>query len=134
MRSRDIEFTINQETAMKNLTTLVAVATFAAGILTAAQANADTDGHAELVRFADLNPAHARDTAVLYNRVALAAHNVCSDLDVNASLASTMRFSRCWHAAIKNAVAKINLPTVTAYAVARGGAPADSTIQIARGN
>jgi UrcA family protein len=119
---------------MKKLTTLVAIATLAAGILTAAQANADADRHTEVVRFADLNTANARDTAVLYNRVALAAHSVCSTLDVSGSLSSTMRFSRCWHSAVKDAVAKINLSMLTAYAAARGIAPADAAIQIARGN
>jgi UrcA family protein len=134
MRSRDVEFTINQETAMKNLTTLVAIATFAAGILTAAQANADSERYTQTVRFADLNTTNAGDTTLLYHRVVLAAHGVCSDLDVTASVAATMRFARCWQSAVKNAVAKINLPTLTAYAAARGLVPADAAIQIARSN
>ena len=119
---------------MKNLTTLVAVATVAAGILTAAKANADTERHTAVVRFADLNPTDARNTALLYNRVALAAQSVCSDLDVSGSLSSPRRFSRCWHSAVKNAVAKINLSPLTAYAVGRGIAPAEAAVQIARSN
>jgi UrcA family protein len=119
---------------MKNFTTLVAIATFAGCILTAPHADAGTDRHTETVRFADLNTAKAKDTSVLYNRVAQAAHNVCSDLDVTGTLAATARFSRCWHLAAKNAVAKINLPTLTAYAVTRGIVPAAADIQIARSN
>ena len=119
---------------MKNLTTLVAIAAFAGCILTASQAGASTDRHTETVRVADLTTADAKDPSVLYHRVVRAAHNVCSDLDVSGSLATTARYSWCWHVAAKNAVAKINLPTLTAYAAARGIVPADAAIQIARSN
>jgi UrcA family protein len=119
---------------MKNLTALVAIAAFAGCILTAPQADASTDRHTETVKFADLITANAKGTTVLYNRVAQAAHNVCSDLDVGSSLYAAARFSRCWHVAVWNAVAKINQPTLTAYAAARGVAPADAAIQVARSN
>jgi UrcA family protein len=118
---------------MKNLTTLVAIATLATCILTAAQASASTD-RSETVRFADLNTADAKGTAILYERVALAAQSVCQPLNVSGSLSATMRYSACWHLALKNAVVTVNLPTLTAYAVGRGIVPANTAIQIARRN
>ncbi len=118
---------------MKNLTTLVAIATLAACALTAAQANAGT-GRTETVRFADLNTADSKGTTVLYERVVLAAQNVCAQLHVSGSLSATMRYAACWHLAVKNAVVTVNLPTLTAYAVGRGIVPADAAIQIAGRN
>ena len=117
---------------MKNLATLVANAAFAACILTAAQANASSERHSETVPFADLNTADAKDTAVLYRRVVLAAQSVCHDLEVSGSPFAAMRFSGCWHSAVRSAVVTVNLPQLTAYAVSRGVVTADAVIQIAR--
>jgi UrcA family protein len=118
-----------EETAMKNLTTLVAIATIATCTLTSAQANASSERYSETVPFADLNTADTKGTAVLYQRVVLAAQSVCHDLEVSGSPFAAMRFSGCWHAAVKNAVVTIKLPTLTAYAVSRGIVPA-AAIQI----
>ena len=118
---------------MKNLTTLVAIATLATCILSAAQASPSA-GLSETVRFTDLNTADSKGVAILYERVALAAQSVCQQLQVSGSLSATMRFSACWHTAVKNAVVTVNLPTLTAYAVGRGTVSADAAIQIARRN
>lgn len=118
---------------MKNLTTLVAIATLATCVFSAAQASPSI-GRSETVRFADLNTADSKGVAVLYERVAQAAQSVCQQLHVSGSLSATMRFSACWHAAVKNAVVTVNLPTLTAYAVGRRVVPADAAIQIARRN
>jgi UrcA family protein len=134
MKSRDVECPINQETAMKNFTTPVAAAAFAAAILITSQSNAGTDHYVETVRFADLNMAKVRDNATLYERIDVAAHKVCSVLDAGSSLSATMRYSRCWHSAVWSAVATINIQTLTAYASARGFVPGAADIQIARRN
>jgi UrcA family protein len=134
MKGADFQSTINRETAMKNLTTLVASAAFAACILTAAPAHAGTDPQSETVRFADLNTTDARGTAVLFQRVVLAAHSVCRDLEAGGSLPAIMRFSKCWHSAVRNAVTTVNLPTLTQYAVANGIVPADAVMRIADRN
>ncbi len=119
---------------MKNLATLVAVIAFAGGTLTVAAAHAGDDRHTETVQFTNLNATDAKGAAALYGRVVQAARNVCSELDVNSSAIAAMRYSGCWHTAAKHALTTINLPALTAYAVARGTLPADSAIQIARRN
>jgi UrcA family protein len=119
---------------MKNLTTLVAIAALATCILSAAQANAANAPRSETVRFADLNTADAKDTVVLYQRVVLAAHSACRDLEVSGWLSASMKFSNCWHQAVKNAVQTVNLPALTEYAAARGFVSAGAAIQIARSN
>jgi UrcA family protein len=119
---------------MKNLTTLLAIAAFAGCILAPLEADASPEGHTETVRFADLNPGNAKDTAVLYNRIVVAAHNVCRDLDVGGSLPAKGRYSGCWHMAANDAVAKINRTTLKEYAAARGIGPVEAGIQIARSN
>jgi hypothetical protein len=48
---------------------------------------------------------------------------------VSGSPFAAMRFSGCWHSAVKNAVVMVKLPTLTAYAVSRGIVPA-AAIQI----
>jgi UrcA family protein len=117
---------------MKNLTTLVAVATVATSIFTLARADTTSDPRSETVQFADLDTSSVPGAAVLYQRIKHAAENVCRDREPGRSLALMPLYHNCVHVALGNAVAEINRPAVTAYAAARGVLPADATIQIAR--
>jgi len=117
---------------MKNLTTLVAVATFAMPIFTVARADTTSDPRSEKVQFADLDTSNARGAAVLYQRIKHAAERVCRDLEPGRSLALMPLYDNCVHVALSNAVAEVNRPAVTAYAAARGVLPGDATIKIAR--
>jgi UrcA family protein len=117
---------------MKNLTTLVAVATFATSIFTIARADTTSVPRSETVHFADLDTTNVHGAAVLYHRIKNAAEGVCRDLDHGRSLAHMRPYANCVHVALSNAVAEINRPAVTAYAAAQGVLPADATIKVAR--
>ena len=117
---------------MKNLTTLVAVATFATSIFTIARADTTSDPRSETVQFADLDTSNVPGAAVLYQRIKHAAENVCRDRAPGRVLALQRLYANCVHVALTNAVAEINRPAVTAYAAARGVLPRDATITIAR--
>jgi UrcA family protein len=120
------------EIAMKNLTTLVAVATFATSIITIARADTTSVPRSETVQFADIDTTNVHGAAVLYQRIKNAAESVCRDLEPGRSLALMRPYANCVHVALSNAVADINRPAVTAYAAAHGVLPGDTTIKIAR--
>ena len=117
---------------MKNLTTLVAVATFATSIITIARADTTSVPRSETVQFADIDTTNVHGAAVLYQRIKSAAKGVCRDLEPGRSLALMKPYANCVHDALSNAVAHINRPAVTAYAAAHGVLTGDTTIKIAR--
>lgn len=61
-----------------------------------------------------------------------AAASVCRDLEPGRQVALMEPYANCVRQAIGNAVVKIDRPTVTAYAAARGVLAGDTTIKIAR--
>jgi UrcA family protein len=117
---------------MKNLTTLVAVATVATSIFTIAQADTISVPRSETVKFADLDTSNVQGAAVLYQRIKYAAKSVCRDLEPGRVLALRRLYADCMHVALSNAVAEVNRPAVTAYAAAHGVVPGDATIKLAR--
>jgi UrcA family protein len=119
---------------MKNLTTMIAVATLALSIGTIARADSTPEFRTETVKFADVNITNDQGAAVLYHRLANAAKNVCRDFEPGRSLGLMAQYRSCVHNAISNAVAGVDSPAVTAYAAQRGVAPESSTIKIARNN
>jgi UrcA family protein len=128
--------TIHWETTMKNLTaltTLIAIAGFTASILAAAPANAGPESRSEIVRFSDLNVTDARASAVLYGRMETAAKSVCSGVDAGGSLGARGQYFKCVHLVLSDAIVRVNLPTLNAYAAARADVAAPA-IKVARGN
>jgi len=111
---------------MKNLTSLIAVAAIAVCSFTSARADDALEPHAVPVRFADLNTASAAGAAALYQRIESAAKSACRDLEPERKLSLVQPYTRCVHQALAGAVAKVDRPAVTAYAVARGILPAAS--------
>jgi len=116
---------------MKNLTSLVAVASFAVCGVTIAHADPAFEPRSVTVRFEDLNTASAQGAAVLYARVKHASESVCQDLDSRRDLGLMQLHAQCVHRALGDAIAMINRPAVTAYAAAHGIFPADTTIKVA---
>jgi UrcA family protein len=86
------------------------------------------------VRFADLDATSAAGASVLYQRIKNAAASVCRDLEPGRQVALMEPYANCLHQAIGNAVAKVDRPAVTAYAVAHGDLPANANPRIARNN
>jgi UrcA family protein len=120
------------EIAMKNLTTLAAIATFATCSLTIARAETAVEPRSVTVRFSDLDTTNAAGVTVLFQRLKNAAASVCRDLEPGRQVALMEPYANCVRQAIGNAVVKIDRPTVTAHAVAHGDLPGDATIRIAR--
>ncbi len=116
---------------MKNLTALVAVATFAVCNFTIARADTASEPRSATVRFADLDTTTAPGAAALYQRIKSAAESVCKDLEPGRQLALMERYASCVHLALGNAIVKIDRPAVTAYAAARGSFPGNASIKIA---
>jgi len=115
---------------MKNLTALVAVASFAVCVVQIAQADA-VEPRSVTVSFADLNTGSVQGAAALYARVKHASEGVCEDLNSRRDLSLLQLHAQCVHQALGDAIATINRPAVTAYAAAHGMLPADITIRIA---
>jgi UrcA family protein len=120
---------------MKNLTTMIAVASFALSIGTIAHADPAAEFRSETVKYADLNTTSDQGAAELFHRLTNAAKSVCRDFEPGRSLALMSSYNNCIHKALGNAVADVDRPAVSAYAAARGVFPAESTsIKIARSN
>jgi UrcA family protein len=110
--------------AMKNPMRLLTVATLAAGHFSSAAAGGHISLQAQAVRFVDLDTGNSHDVAVLYRRIAEAAHDVCRERGSSQLMDLSAAYAHCVHRAIANAVADIDIPEVTAYAVSRGVAAA----------
>jgi UrcA family protein len=124
----------NWEIAMKNLTTMIAVASFALSVGTIARADSTPEFRSVTVKYADVNTANDEGAALLYQRLASAAKSVCRDFEPGRRLELMAQYKSCVHNAISNAVADVDSPAVTAYAAQRGVAVEASTIKIARNN
>lgn len=109
---------------MNNLTSLLAAATLAAcGLSTTVRADSILEPRSMTVHFGDLDTNSTYGAAVLYRRIKFAAETVCGDPGSVRAMRLLASYRTCVHAAIADAVAKVNRPTVTEYAVARGVAP-----------
>ena len=106
---------------MKSLTTLAAIA--ACGLCTSVWADTILEPRSVTVHFEDLDINSAPGAATLYNRIRAAAAFVCNDLGSSRSLVYLGRYKTCVHGAVSVAVARINRPAMTEYAVARGVVP-----------
>jgi UrcA family protein len=118
---------------LTTLSTLIAVAGFTTSILAAAPANAGPESRSEIVRFPDLNMIDAKASAVLYGRMESAAKSVCSGVDAGGSLSARGQYFKCVHLVLSDALVRVDLPTLNAYAAARADVAARA-IKVARGN
>jgi UrcA family protein len=83
------------------------------------------------VHFEDLNINNARGAARLYRRIEFAAQDVCGgNLASQRLLVLSSRYATCVRDAIAGAVARVNRPAVTEYAVARGIVPAQAPTKV----
>jgi UrcA family protein len=99
-----------------------ATATFVLALgLTPAAAGADPDeALSRTVQFADLNLDRPEGVERLYGRIRGAAKAVCSPAE-GKSLKERAIWRACFEQAVGNAVAEIDLPSLTAYHIARTG-------------
>jgi UrcA family protein len=113
---------------MKSLIPATALAT----LYSCAPVWADTlqEPRSVTVHFEDLNINSPRGAAVLYQRIRSAAEDVCGNPSSQRSLALASRYATCVRGAIAGAVARVNRPTLTEYAAARGIVPAQAPIKV----
>jgi UrcA family protein len=113
---------------MKNLTTLIAVAGFTALLCANAQADVQSEPPTESVHFAVTDAANPATVVALYQRIDAAAGRVCGARLAPGSLTVSKSWRRCVQGAMRDAVAKINMPAVSVYAAAQGAVVYDSAI------
>jgi UrcA family protein len=82
------------------------------------------------VRYADLDLTRTAGAAALYGRLAVAAKTVCGPFEPR-DLGSVARFNGCVERAIATAVAKVDQPALTHYALAHSKSRS-ATTQIAQ--
>ena len=66
------------------------------------------------VSYADLNIESAAGIKALYSRLEFAAERVCAPFDDGQHRTANFHFQACYRSALDSAVAKINMPTLTA--------------------
>jgi UrcA family protein len=109
-------------------TTNIATRLIAGAIFTAlisslsaiAGAAEDTGSGQKTLKYSDLSVSTAQGATTLYNRIRIAAEEVCSPLD-HGDLSSKMHVTACTHKAIAEAVSQVNQPALSAVYNARNG-------------
>jgi UrcA family protein len=94
----------------------IAVCSFsAAAALYAAIAPADSRLDRTTVQVADLNLDHPADVAVLYERINLAAEQVCHQRALNGSYVLSPTYNRCVSDTVEKVVASVNRAPLTSF-------------------
>ncbi len=83
------------------------------------------------VRYGDLDLSSPRDAATLYQRIRIAAAEVCWPLE-GASVAAVFRVQTCRQHAIADAVSRVNRPELSAVYRAHNRAPLPAAPMTAR--
>ncbi len=119
---------------MKTFTLIATALVLSGSILSAANANPQSDVPTAVVKFGDLDANRPAGKDELYRRLTRAATSVCRSLDPNESglnLALIPLHNACIDQAVSGGVAKINRPEFTDYVAYRKQKPARTGIQLA---
>ncbi len=82
-----------------------------------------------MVKFGDLDLSGADGAATLYRRIYAAAYDVCASFDTDMrDLPDLTRQLTCVHDAVRNTVAKVNRPALSAIYNARNQDPLPITV------
>ena len=76
---------------------------------------ADPIQHQATVHFADLNLDRSADVAVLYERISVAAEQVCRQRALNGADVVSPRYDHCVADTVEKAVARVNRASLTAF-------------------
>jgi UrcA family protein len=77
-----------------------------------------------VVKYGDLDLSHAPGIKTLYRRISVAAYSVCANIrpmDLALEISLKPRYEACLRNAVADAVAKVNRPALTEFAMAKGG-------------
>ena len=123
-------------TASTNLPRLVAatiLGTLTLGCAAVCVASDSGDVSHAVVKFGDLNLSSPDAAAVLYRRIRAAAYDVCGSFDTDIrDLPALSAQDTCVHNAVRNAVAKVNQPALSAIYNARNSDPLPITVATAQ--
>ncbi len=112
---------------------LIITAIFAALALSCTAVSVAGDVPQTVVKFGDLNLSSPNGATALYGRIKVAAYEVCGsfDTDVYGRLDLT-GVNTCVHHAVRNAVAKVNQPALSAIYNAKNRDPLPITVAAAQ--
>ena len=86
-----------------------------------------------VVKFHDLNLSRPDDATALYRRIKAAAYDVCGSFDTDRrDLTDLAALNTCVHSAVRDAVAKVNQPALSAIYNARNRDPLPITVATAQ--
>jgi UrcA family protein len=111
---------MSTSTRVSRILAATAFAALTCSIATLSFASDSTDALQAKVKYGDLNVSSASGATTLYNRIRVAAQNVCHPLD-NRDFASQKLLAACVHEAMSNAVKEIDQPTLSAIYNAKTG-------------
>ena len=122
--------------ASTNLPRLVAatiLGTLTLGCAAVCVASDSGDVPHAVVKFGDLNLSSPDGATKLYGRIKGAAKDVCGSFDTNArDLTDLAAVNTCIHNAVRDAVARVNQPALSAIYNARNGDPLPITVATAQ--
>ncbi|HEY2590396.1 MAG TPA: UrcA family protein [Steroidobacteraceae bacterium] len=107
---------------MKSIAPICALAVLVVSRYASAATHPSIEFPSQTVHFADLDIARGTGSAALYQRLDLAARDVCRGLsqDRDRNLRQVRPYHDCVRTAIREAVANVNAPALTAIAAAHG--------------
>jgi len=79
--------------------------------------------HSSIVRYADLDLSRPSDVARLYERIAVAADQLCGPRLLSGAYSKSATYTSCYADAIGQAVASVNHAALTAYYLQRWPQP-----------
>jgi UrcA family protein len=125
--------TMNTMNSSSRLCSLVAIAVL--GAVAASFTGVAAAGNPELlqitVKYGDLNVSTAQGAATLYNRIRMAAQEVCWPLD-HGDASSKRQTDACAHKAIVEAVTSIDRPALFAVYSAKNNQPLPNIVAVER--
>ena len=112
---------------------LITTAIFAALALSCAAVSVAGDVPQTVVKFRDLNLSSPDGATALYGRIKVAAYEVCGSFDTDKrDLTDLTALNTCVHNAVRNAVAKVNEPALSAIYNSRNRDPLPITFAAAQ--
>jgi len=79
--------------------------------------------HSSIVRYADLDLSRPQDVVRLYQRITLAADQLCGPRALTGAYAKSAAYLSCYSDAISKAIARVNHASLTSYYLQRWPQP-----------
>jgi UrcA family protein len=116
---------------MNTLVTLASATFLSLAVLNVSHASDDNSPKSRTVQFADLDLSKPEGAATLFGRIKGAAKAVCSAHSKGKTPADMQRYAACIEFAVSTAVARVDEPVLTDYAVNRTGSGRKAPTKVA---